>query len=172
MALLCPGENVSPDRLRSPAGEHAHPARVFCAIDDAATCAAEIPSSPWPGLCGDVVRDAWLFTHQFTQVFFDDAIGVGDALMLSQVFQPGIDEECLEHSFGVRSILVQAPRVGAVALALAAEAPNSRKERFPHFSRHPVFERNQHRTRVVQHLPLEVVLLLWRAQVSASALRA
>ena len=97
------------------------------------------------------MRDSWLFTHQFTQVFFHDAIGVGDALMLSQVFQPRIDEECLEHSFGVRNVLVQAPRVGAVALALAAEAPNRRKECFPHFSADPVFDGNQHGTRVVFH---------------------
>src|SRR5580765_3994368 len=108
-------------------------------------------SLPWPGLRGKVVRDSWLFTHQFTHVFFDDAIGVGDALMLSQVFQPRIDEEGLEHSFRVRSILVHAPRVGAVALALAAEAPNSGKKRFAHFSCDPVFERNQHGTRVVFH---------------------
>src|SRR6266849_5476402 len=49
------------------------------------------------------------------------AIGIGNALMLPHVLEPGIDVECLDEDPLLRGVLIYAPIIGAVAPSLARE---------------------------------------------------
>jgi hypothetical protein len=97
------------------------------------------------------VRDVWLFAHKSAHVLFHHAIGIGDALMLPPVLKPRIDQKGLEHPTCARSVLIEAPRVGAVALALVGDARESGEECFTFFGGNMIFDGDQHRTGAVFH---------------------
>src|SRR5205814_2239971 len=56
------------------------------------------------------------------------AIGIGNALMLPHVLEPGIDVECLDEDPLLRGVLVYAPIIGAVAPAPDRELRHRREK--------------------------------------------
>ena len=76
------------------------------------------------------------------------AIGIGHALMLPHVVEPGIDAECLDEGPLFRGILIDAPIKGAVSPALARQLYDRRKKRRAISRRDGVFDGDQHRTSV------------------------
>jgi len=56
------------------------------------------------------------------------AIGLGDALMLAQMLDPGFDQEGLDEAALLRRILIDAPGIGAVALSFMADLRQRREE--------------------------------------------
>ena len=75
-------------------------------------------------------------------------IGIGHALMLSHVVDPGIDTECLDDDTLLRGVLIDAPIKGAVSPALARQL-RDRREKCRTINRGDnVFDGDQHRTSV------------------------
>ena len=99
--------------------------------------------------CRDQVPDGGVaFGIKAVYCILQDAIGVGHALMLSHVVEPGIDAECLDEGPLFRGILIDAPIKGAVSLALARQLCDRRKKRRAISRRDGVFDGDEHRTSV------------------------
>jgi len=75
-------------------------------------------------------------------------VGIGHALMLSHVLEPGIDIECLDEGSRQRGVLIYAPIIGAVAPSLARELRHRREKCRAIDRGDGVFDGDQHRTSV------------------------
>ena len=99
--------------------------------------------------CRDQVPDGGVaFGIKAVYCILQDAIGVGHALMLSHVVEPGIDAECLDEGSLLRGVLIDAPIKSAVAPALARQLYDRRKKRRAISRRDGVFNGDENRTSV------------------------
>ena len=73
-----------------------------------------------------------------------DAVAGGDALVLSEVLDPGLDDEHLELPARVRGVAVHVPADGAVAAADRLEPPHGAQELLGLVGVHVVLERDEH----------------------------
>src|SRR4051812_41022551 len=78
----------------------------------------------------------------------DEAIGIGDALMLAQMLEPGFDEEALDETPGLGGILEEPPGIGAVAPPFMGELGGGGDEVGPSRGIDAIFDRHQHRAAI------------------------
>src|SRR6202041_2312142 len=73
--------------------------------------------SPMPvrALRGDAERDARRFFEQLANPAAEHLVGVGRPLALMQNLEPGFDREGLDEASAVGDVLIDSPRIGAVA---------------------------------------------------------
>src|SRR5205823_2758959 len=77
------------------------------------------------------------------------AIGVGDALVLAQMLEPGVDQKRFHHPPRFGGVFEYPPGIGAVAAALMAEPFERREERLTIARIDSIFHRDQDRTAIV-----------------------
>ena len=75
-------------------------------------------------------------------------IGIGHALMLTHVLEPGIDAECLDEDPLFRGVFVDASIIGAVAPSLARKLRHRCEKRRALVPGDGVFDGDEHRTPV------------------------
>src|SRR5277367_5310483 len=72
------------------------------------------------------------------------AVGLRHALVLSQVFEPGVRQKCFNEAPLPRGILEHTPIIGAVPAALACALPERAQKRFPVLWIDVVLDRDQY----------------------------
>src|ERR1700739_1754972 len=78
-------------------------------------------------------------------LFLDQTVSVGDTLMLTQMLDPGFDQEGFDHTALFGSILKHTPRVSAVTPTFLLNLIERREELFAVFGVDPVFDRDHDR---------------------------
>ena len=99
--------------------------------------------------CRDQMPDGGVaFGMKAVHGILQDAIGIGHALMLPHVLEPGIDVKRLDEDSLFRGVFVDAPIISAVAPALAGELRHRREKCRAIGRGDGVFDGDQHRTSV------------------------
>src|SRR6476661_9124358 len=84
--------------------------------------------------------------------FLQHTIGVGDTLMLTQMFKPGFHQKGLQYPTLLGGILEHAPCVGPIPSPLLSDSFERGQEWLPVFCINFVLDRHQHRPAVVLDL--------------------
>lgn len=104
-------------------------------------------AAAWPALCvprigilplggtiagfgGDQMRDlGFAVAMEATDRFLQRAIGVGNARVLAQMFEPRFEVESLDEVARLGGVFEHVPGIGAIAAALQAEPVDGGKKR-------------------------------------------
>ena len=89
--------------------------------------------------------------------FLRGLVGHGDALVLAQMLEPGIDQERFHHPPWLSRVFEYPPIVGAVAPALVGQAFERGEERLAIAWIDPVFHRDQDRAAIVLDVDMPVM---------------
>src|SRR5271156_335242 len=91
-------------------------------------------------LGGDAERDARRLFEQLANPAAEHLVGVGRPLALMQDFEPGFDREGLDEASAVGDVLIDSPRIGAVALSRISKLVDRAQELGPVVGVDPIFE--------------------------------
>ena len=80
------------------------------------------------------------------------AVRLGDALVLAQMLEPRRHEKCLDKAAFLCGVLEYSPSVGAITTALACQFIHAGEEGIAVFWSDPVFHGHQHRSTIVLDL--------------------
>ena len=86
---------------------------------------------PVRALGGDANRDARRLFEQLANPAAEHLIGVGRPLALMQNLKPGFDREGLDEASAVGDVLINSPRIGAVALSRISKLVDRAQELGP-----------------------------------------
>src|SRR4051812_33836517 len=81
------------------------------------------------------------------------AVGDGQAIVLAQMLEPGLDAESLDEAAGDRRVLEESPRIASAAPALSLQRRASGEEGLAMLGCDPVFHRHHHRALIVLDRP-------------------